>query len=95
MPDILRGRVGTNLLSAAFAIDGVATITVTTAHGLGYAPNNYDVAVTVVENTAVDDWTYGFVKITTVDATNVVVKVRVTAASATPAAKAYIAIKIG
>ena len=95
MPEVGAQRVRTNLLSAAFAIDGVATITVTTAHGLGYTPNNYDVAVTVVQNTAVDDWTYGFVKVTTVDATNIVVKVRVTAASATAGATAYLAIKIG
>ena len=95
MPGAEFGRVGTNLLSAAFAIDGVATITVTTAHGLGYTPNTRDIAVTIIENTAVDDWTYGFVKVTTVDATNIVVKVRVTAASATGGATAYLAIKIG
>jgi len=94
MPDILRGRVETNLLSAAFAIDGVATITVTTAHGLGYTPATKDISVTVVENTAVDDWTYGFVKIVSAVA-NVVVKVRVTGASATGGATAKLAIKIG
>lgn len=95
MPGAEFGRVGTNLLSAAFAIDGVATITVTTAHGLGYTPNTRDIAVTVVENTAVDDWAYGFVKIISVDAANVVVKVNVTTASATVGATAYLGIKIG
>jgi hypothetical protein len=95
MPDILRGRVATTLLSAAFAIDGVAVITVTTAHGLGYTPQTKDISVSVVENTAVDDWTCGFVKIVSVDAANVVVKVRVTGASATGGATAKLAIKIG
>lgn len=94
MPDILRGRVATTLLSAAFAIDGVAVITVTTAHGLGYTPQTKDISVTVVEDTAVDDWTCAFVKIVSAVA-NVVVKVRVTVASATGGATAKLAIKIG
>lgn len=95
MPEVGAQRIRKNLLSATFAIDGVATITVTTAHGLGYTPNNYDVSVTVIQNSAVDDWAYGFVKIVSVDATNIVVKVRVTTASATVGATAYLGIKIG
>ncbi len=95
MPEVLNGRVGVNLLSAAFAIDGVAVITITTAHGLGYTPDEENVSLTVIENTAVDDWAYGFLKLVSVDATNIVAKVNVTDASATVGATAYIGIKIG
>lgn len=94
MPDILRGRVATTLLSAAFAIDGVAVITVTTAHGLGYTPATKDVAITVVEDTADDTWTCGYVKIASVGAADVVAKVKVTGAGVA-GSTAKLAIKIG
>ena len=83
-----------NLLSNDFAIDGVAVVTVTTAHGLTITPAIEDISVTIVESTNVDDWACGYVKVESVDATNVVCKVNVTVASVTGAAKAKLGIKI-
>ena len=84
----------TTLLSADFAIDGIAVVTVTTAHGLSSTPNIQDVQLTVSESTDVDDWAYGFVKVESVDATNVVAKVSVAIASLTAGAKAKLNILV-
>lgn len=86
----------TTVLSADFAIDGVAVVTVTTAHGLSVTPAIQDVQLTVSESASgnVDDWAYGFVKVESVDATNVVAKVNVTTASATAGAKAKLNILV-
>ena len=84
----------TTLLSADFAIDGIAVVTVTTAHGLSSTPNIQDVQLTVSESTNVDDWAYGFVKVESVDATNVVAKVSILAASLTVGAKAKLNILV-
>jgi hypothetical protein len=80
----------TTVLSADFAIDAVAVVTVTTAHGLSVTPAIQDVQVTLSEsaNGNVDDFALGYIKVESVDATNVVVKVNVTTASATAGAKA-------
>jgi len=82
-----------NVLSAGFAIDGVALITVTTAHGLSHTPNIQDIQVTISKDTAVDDWGYDLVKVESVDATNVVVKINVNNASATGSATAKLNIR--
>ncbi len=84
----------TNLLSAGFAIDSTGVKTVTTAHALTITPSAKDVSLTVIEDTDVDDWAYGFVKVESVNATNVVAKVNVTTASATGSATAKLGIKI-
>lgn len=86
----------TTVLSADFAIDAVAVVTVTTAHGLSVTPSIQDVQLTVSEsaNGNVDDWAYGFVKVESVDGTNVVAKVNVTTASATAGAKAKLNILV-
>ncbi len=83
------------VLSAAFAIDGIAVITVTIAHGLSVTPALQDCALTVVEDTNVDDWEYGFVKVESVGAVNVVAKVNVTNASGTGGATAKLALRVG
>lgn len=83
-----------NLLSAGFAIDSTGVKTVTTAHGLTITPDTKSVGLTVIEDTDVDDWAYGFVKVESVDATNVVAKVNVTTASGTGSATAKLGIKI-
>lgn len=82
------------VLSPAFAIDGVAIVTVTIPHGLSYTPTVRQCQLSVVENTAVDDWAYGFLKVVSADATNVVVKVKVTIASGTAGAKAQLALLV-
>ena len=84
----------TNIISADFAIDSVAVVEVTTAHGLDVAPSIEDIAVMVLESTAVDDWACGYVKVHEVTSTNVVCKVNVTTASATGGAKAKLGIKV-
>lgn len=86
----------TTVLSADFAIDAVAVVTITTAHGLSVTPNIEDVQLTVSEsaNGNVDDWAYGFVKVESVSSTNVVAKVNVTTASGTAGAKAKLNILV-
>jgi hypothetical protein len=82
------------LLSATFAIDSTGVKTITTAHGLNLAPDIQDVQLTVSEVTNVDDYAFGFVKVDSVDATNVVAKVNVTTASGTASATAKLNILI-
>jgi hypothetical protein len=84
-----------NILSAAFAIDAIAVITVTTAHGLAITPTIEDVSLTLIENTAVDDWVCGFVKVVSVGAINIVAKVNVTVASLTAGATAKLGVRVG
>jgi len=86
----------TTVLSADFAIDAVAVVTVTTAHGLSVTPAIQDVQLTVSESAAgnVDDFALGYIKVESVDGTNVVAKVNVTAASATATAKAKLNILV-
>lgn len=86
----------TTLLSADFAIDAATVVTVTTAHGLSVTPAIQDVQVTLSEsaNGDVDDFALGFIKVESVSATNVVVKVNVTTASATAGAMAKLNILV-
>lgn len=73
-----------NVLSGTFAIDSTGIKTVTIAHGLPVTPTIGQIQLTVTEDTDTDAWTYGFVKVESVDATNVTAKVYVT--STAPAA---------
>lgn len=84
----------TTLLSGTFAIDSTGVKTVTTAHGLSVTPAIQDVQLTVSEDSNVDDWAYGYVKVESVDGTNVVAKVNVTTASATGGATAKLNILV-
>jgi len=83
-----------NVLSPAFAIDGVAVITVTIPHGLDITPTVQDCQLSIVEDTDVDDWAYGYAKVESVGAVNVVAKVNVTTASATGGATAKLALRV-
>lgn len=83
------------VLSPAFAIDGVATVTVTIPHGLAITPAIQDCSLTVLENTNVDDWGYNLVKVDSVGAVNVVAKVNVSVASATGGATAKLSLRVG
>jgi hypothetical protein len=82
------------LLSGTFAIDSTGVKTITTAHGLNLAPDIQDVQLTVSELTNVDDYAFGYVKVESVDATNVVAKVNVTTASGTASATAKLNILV-
>jgi len=84
----------TTLLSGTFTIDSPGIKTITTTHGLGYIPAGAVVQLTVIEDTAVDDWSFDLLKIVSVDALSVVAKIRVNAASATGGAVARLAIQI-
>jgi hypothetical protein len=84
----------TTLLSAAFAIDSTGVKTVTTAHGLSVTPAIQDVQVSVTEDSNVDDWAFDLLKVESVDATNVVCKIRVSTASATGSATAKLALLV-
>ena len=84
-----------NVLSNTFAIDSTGVKTVTIAHGCAYTPVTNDCAISVVENTAVDDWRYDLLKVVSVDATNVTVKINVCQSSATGSATAKIALRVG
>lgn len=83
-----------NVLSPAFAIDAVAVVTVTIPHGLSVTPTAEDCQLTVVEDTDIDDWEEGFVKVESVGAANVVAKVNVTTASVTGGATAKLALHV-
>lgn len=95
---IVRRNIGyiteNNVLSDAFAIDAVTTVTVTIAHGLSVTPTVQDCQLTIIEDTNVDDWGYELVKVESVGATNVVCKVNVTTASSTGSATAKLALRI-
>jgi hypothetical protein len=82
------------LLSGTFAIDSTGVKTITVAHGLNLAPDIQDVQLTVSELTNVDDYAFGYVKVESVDATNVVAKVNVTTASGTASATAKLNILV-
>jgi len=84
-----------SVLSPTFAIDATGIKTVTIPHGLAITPAKKDCALTVVEETDVDDWRYDFLKVDTVDATNVIAKINVSTASVTAGATARLALRVG
>ncbi len=84
-----------NILSGAFAIDSAGIKTVTIAHGLAITPAVQDCYLTVVQNTAVDDWSYNMIKVTATNATNVTAKINVSSASATGGTTAKLGLKAG
>jgi len=84
-----------SVLSDPFPIDSIGVKTITIPHGLDITPSKEDIAISVVEETDVDDWAYNLLKIDSVDADNVVVKINVSSASATAGATARIALRIG
>lgn len=76
------------VLSGGFAIDSTGVKTVTISHGLEFTPSIGQIQVTVSEDTAVDDWNYGLLKVTAVSSTQVTAKIEVTSASGTGSATA-------
>lgn len=84
-----------NTISDTFAIDSIGIITMNIHHGLAIIPTAQDCYLTVVQNTAVDDWAYNMLKIVSTDAKNVIVKINISTASATVGATAKLALKVG
>lgn len=83
-----------DVLSGTFDIASTGIKTVTIAHGLDVTPTAQQCAVRVIEDTNVDDWAYDLLKVESTDATNVVVKINVSTASATGGATAKIGLSM-
>ncbi len=82
------------VLSGTFAIDSTGVKTVQIAHGLSITPSNYRCALTVLENTNVDDWACSAPKVDSTNVTHVVAKINVTSASLTGGATAKLGLVI-
>ena len=80
--------------SELFFIDTTGVKTIGYGHNFSFTPLASDVSLSVVEVTNVDDWAYDLLKIESVDASNVVIKINVSTASATGGATAKIAVKV-
>lgn len=84
-----------NILSGTFAIDSTSIKIVMMPHGLAITPAVQDCYLTVVQNTAVDDWAYNMLKIVSTDTKNVIVKINISTASTTVGATAKLALRVG
>lgn len=84
-----------NVLSETFTIDSIGIKTVIIPHDLAITPAVRDCYLTVVQNTAVDDWAYNMLKLVSTDTKNVTVKINISTASATVGATAKLALKVG
>jgi len=82
------------VLSSPFAVDAAGVVTVTIPHGLNVTPAKQDCHLTVVEETAVDDWRYGLLKVVSTDSTNVTCKIAITTPSGTSGATARLALLV-
>jgi hypothetical protein len=82
------------VLSSTFAIDSTGLKTITIPHGLSVTPSKQDCQLTVVAETAVDDWSFNLLKVDAVDATNVTAKINVATASATAGATARLGLLV-
>ena len=69
--------------SASLTLDSTGSKTATIAHGLAGTPDPKKCSIVHVRETAVADHAIGFYQIDSVDSTNIVVRARVTTASAT------------
>lgn len=79
---------GKALVSFPIGSSGVKVIEA--PHGLPFTPAIGDVLVSIIQNTAVDDFEIGFTKVVSADATNITVKVNVVTPSANAAAAAFL-----
>jgi hypothetical protein len=82
------------LQSPNFALDSTGVKTVTVAHGLAAAPSLTSISVTVVQNTVVTDWAYAYIEIVSVDATNIVIGIKISTASLTGGATAFFSVLV-
>lgn len=72
-----------NVVIGAVSIDSTGTKNVTIEHGLPFTPRASDVSLTIQRNTNVGDWSLGFIWVSSVDASNIYIQMRVLTASAT------------
>lgn len=81
-------------LSGNFAIDstGLKTVTIDYVFPERIAVDVTHCQISVVENTAVDDWAYNLLKVSSISQTQVVGKINVSTASATGSATATMVI---
>jgi len=93
--DAFWSRTRNTVQSAQFAIDAVAWVTVTIAHGLKVTPTVDQCQVSVLQDSAVFDWGYDNVLVQSTGGTNVTVAVHITVASATAGAKARLGLRVG
>jgi parallel beta-helix repeat protein len=89
-------KIECHVLSPAFSIAGVSIVTVTIPHGLAIvpSPSNTSMQLTLVQDSVVDDWICGYMKVVSSDSTNVYVKVNVVNASATGGATSKIYLSV-
>ena len=87
---VVRNNIGyvteNAVLSPAFSIAAVTNVTVTIPHGCSYTPTTDQIQLQVVRDTATT-WVPGSIQVTSIDATNVEVLVRVETAVAASTAK--------
>ncbi len=88
-------KTESNVLSDAFAIDSIGIKTIIIVHGLNIKPNVQDCYLTVIQNSAVDDWTYNTLQIISTDSINVMARINISKASATSGATAKLCLKVG
>ncbi len=82
------------ILSGTFAIDSAGVKTVTITHTLGATPAKEDCSITVMEDTAVDDWAFNLLKVTATSGTTVTVRINVSTASGTAGATAKLGLVV-
>lgn len=80
-------------VSGTFGIAAVIIRTVVIAHGLAFTPDINLCTATIQPSTGDTDYAIGFVQITSVDATNVTVDIKVTVASANGSAAAKVVVR--
>jgi len=83
-----------NVLSGTIAIDSTGTKLFVVPHGLNITPLSENVSFTLVRETLVNDVAIGYIRLETIDATNITGRLYVTTASATAGATVKVAIKI-
>lgn len=83
-----------SVLSSTFAIDSTGVRTVNIDHGLHGTPALGGIQLTVVQETAVDDWAFNMLKVVSVSAAQVVAKINVSTASMTVGSTARLAARI-
>jgi hypothetical protein len=91
---VVSGKCATKTVSGTFAVDSTGVKTVVAPHGLLYTPSIQDVGITVLEQSTVTDYSLGFIRVVSTDATNVTVKVSVLTASATGSTTAKLGVKV-
>jgi hypothetical protein len=84
-----------DILSGTFPIDSIGVNTVTIAHGLDITPRIQDCYLSVLQDTAVDDWAYNLLKVVSTGAINVIAKINVSIPSITAGATARLGLRVG